>query len=113
MPLSKVDFERMEQQEGRPITLLRRGTPDIIVPNIQAKDTRAQNSPSVENISGGMVEDMFMITCTTIEMELAGFPVPPVVTDRLLFDGEYHNVTAVYMLYLATVLAGYKIQVMG
>ena len=113
MPLSKVAFERIVLQEGRPVTLLRRGTPDVTVTDIIAKVTRARNSPEIDDISGGMVEDTYMITCTTIEMVAAGFSSPPITTDRIQFDGEYHLIRAVYPLYLATTLVGYKIQVKG
>ena len=113
MPLSKASFERMVLQEGRPVTLVRRGPPYYEVTDILAKVTRARNSPEIDDISGGMVEDTFMITCTTQELTAAAFPLPPVTTDRVQFDEEYHLIRAVYPLYLATVLVGYKLQVKG
>ena len=112
MPLSKIDFERMVQAEGRPITLLRRGTPDVTVSNIKAKVRRARNDPVTEDLSGGMVEDEFMVVCTTTEMVAAGAG-HPTSTDRLEFDGEYHLIDAVYHLYLATELVGYRMRVQG
>ena len=112
MPLNKADFERMVLGEGRPITLLRRGSPDITVTDIKAKVRRARNDPVTEDISGGMVEDEFMVVCTTVELVAANFGDPK-STDRLLFDGEYHLIEAVYHLYLATELAGYRIRVQG
>jgi len=113
MPLSKVDFERMVQQEGRPVTLLRRGTPDITVPNILAKVSRSRKSPETDELSGGMLEDVYILTCTTKELVAAGFPGNPENTDRMYFDEEYHLVKTVYPLYLAQTLVGYKIQVQG
>ena len=112
MPLSKVDFERMIVAEGRPITLLRRGTPDVTVTDILAKVRRARNDPVTEDVSGGMVEDEFMVICATTEMVAASFGDPK-STDRLQFDGEYHLIDAVYHLYLATELVGYRMRVQG
>ena len=113
MPQSKLDFDRVIATEGRPVTLLRRGSPDITVSNILAKVRRARNSPETDELSGGMVEDLYMVICSTVEMVAAGFSEPPVNTDRIQFDGEYHLIRAVYPLYLATVLVGYRIQVQG
>jgi len=112
MPLAKADFERMVLAEGRPINLLRRGSPDVTVSNIMAKVRRARNDPVTEDISGGMVEDEFMIVCTTLEFVAASFGAPT-STDRLQFDGEYHLIEAVYYLYLATELVGYRMRVQG
>jgi len=113
MPLSKVDFERMVLSEGRPVNLLRRGTPDVVVSNILAKVRRARNSPETDDLTGGMVEDVYMIICTTVEMVAAGFSMPPENADRFQFDGEYHLVKAVYPLWLSQTLVGYRIQVQG
>lgn len=112
MPLSKVDFERMVQAEGRPVTLLRRGSPDITVSDIKAKIRRARNDPVNEELSGGMVEDEFMVVCTTVELAAVSFGDPR-SSDRLQFDGEYHLIDAVYHLYLATELVGYRMRVQG
>ena len=112
MPRNKADFERIVQAEGRTITLLRRGSPDITVSDIKAKVRRARNDPVNEELSGGMVEDEFMVVCTTLEFVAAGFGDPK-STDRLQFDGEYHLIDAVYHLYLATELAGYRMRVQG
>lgn len=113
MSLLKADFERIVLKEGRPIVLVRRGPPHFEVSNIIAKVTRARNSPQIDDISGGMVEDTYMITCTTLELAATDIPLPPVITDRIKFDEEYHLIRAVYPLYLAMVLVGYKIQVKG
>ena len=112
MPLNKTDFERMVLAEGRPINLLRRGTPDVTVSNIYAKVRRARNDPVTEDVSGGMIEDEYMVVCTTKELVAAGFGDPK-SSDRLQFDGEYHLVDAVYHLYLATELVGYRLRVQG
>jgi hypothetical protein len=53
-----------------------------------------------------------MIVCTTVELTAASFGAPK-SADRLLFDGEYHLVEAVYHLYLATELTGYRMRVQG
>ena len=112
MPLSKVDFERMVLKEGRSVTLLRRGSPDITVADIKAKIRRARNDPVNEELTGGMVEDEFMVICTTKELSAASFGDPK-STDRLQFDGEYHLIDAVYHLYRATELVGYRMRVQG
>jgi len=113
MPLSKVDFDRMIAQEGRDVDLLRKGTPDVTVTGIKAKVRRARNAPESDELSGGMVENVYVLICSTVEMVTASFSGDPVEGDRFLFDGEYHMVRAVYPLYLATVLVGYRIQVQG
>jgi len=113
MPMSKVDFERMVFLQGRPVNLLRKGSPDVTVSDIVARVKRGRNSPEIDDISGGMVEDVYMVICTTVEMAAAGFPEPPVNTDRLQFDGEFHLIEAVYELYLGTERVGYRIKVQG
>ena len=112
MPLNKRDFDRIIAKEGRSVVLFRKGTPDRSV-TIKAKTRQVRNSPETADLGGGMLEEVIMVICSTVEMVAASFPSPPVNTDRVQFDGEYHLIKVVYPLYLATVLVGYRIQVQG
>lgn len=107
--MNKVDFERLINLQGRNTTFSHQGGASVVV---LAHVRRARNSPEFDNISGGMVENTFMVICSVKEMDAATWG-SPVGGDRVQFDGEWHLVNAVYPLFISQVLVGYRIQVQG
>ena len=112
MPLSRLDFERMIEKQGRQITLTRLGSPNITA-TLKAHVRRGRNAPSSDMLTGGMVEDVAMVICSTKELSGVGWDGPPQPPDRIQFDGEQHLVRTTYKLYISEVLVGYRIQVQG
>ena len=110
MPLNKVDFERLVLNEGRATQFVSQAAPGTPV-DVIAKITRARRSPETDDLAGGMMEDVYILTTTN--KEFAAAAVTPLTADRMLFDGEYHLIKATYPLYLQQVLVGYKLQVQG
>lgn len=109
MSLSKESFEAIIEREGRTIQFDRQGSSV----SVKAKVKRSRNDPASSNLTAGMIEEGFIVTCSNKEMAGGGWPYPPRTGDRVIFDGEYHMVRTVYILYLAETLVGYRVQVSG
>lgn len=112
MPLNRADFERIIEKQGRTITLTRLGTPNVTV-TLKANIRRGRNAPSSDTLTGGMIEDIAMVICSTKELTAKGWQGAPQPPDRIQFDGEQHLVRTTYKLYISEELVGYRIQVQG
>lgn len=107
--LSKAAYEAIIERQGRIVSFIR-GASTV---NVRAHVRRSRNDPPTTDLTGGMVEDGYMVICSNKEMVANAWPFPPYTGDRILFDGEYHMVRAVYPLFLSDDLVGYRVQVSG